>query len=419
MRPTRRRLLAACGGLAGAAGCLGDGDDDTAAQAESTPDGATVESTTTAESGVDGQLTGSYRQFQYDGANTGRADVPGPTGDVAPRWTFRRAEPGPAYAMATPAVADGTVYLAEGGTAGGEEDDEMRTLVAALDGSTGEPRWTTTVAGTNVVGDVAVSGETVLVQVSGSVVAFDAATGTERWRASNDLDSGMTVADGTVFVAGRGYDGPTTLYALAVEDGRERWTAETGGGEFGPIPSPAVADGLVYAGTSEGLTCLAAGDGTEQWRIDLGGSATAPPSVGSDAVYAAAGNATVHAVGLDGNARWQTTVEGAGSGGPRPILASPALGADSLFVAQTWTLHALSTADGAVAWTRRAGAAGPPVVAGDGLYVRSFDEMAAFSPADGSRLWSFGTNATSGTPRPPAVVDGVALFPSDGLYALE
>ncbi len=81
----------------------------------------------------------------------------------------------------------------------------------------------------------------------GSLYAFDATTGQQRWVApSGDvIYSSPTIANGLVFVGSR--DGK--LYAFDALTGQQRWAAHTGG-RIGS--SPAIANGLVYIGSGDG-----------------------------------------------------------------------------------------------------------------------------------------------------------------------
>lgn len=150
-----------------------------------------------------------------------------------------------------PAVADGTVYV-----------HDMDTTLVALDAGSGDERWRAAVADplwTPALGD-----GTVVVRTRSGVEAFDAGTGDRRWGALGGLeewtDARPVVADGAVYVAGD----EAYVRALATADGSERWRAKT---DARVRCNLSVADGLVCAATEAGdVLGFDADGGTEQWR---------------------------------------------------------------------------------------------------------------------------------------------------------
>jgi outer membrane protein assembly factor BamB len=163
---------------------------------------------------------------------------------------------GPQFA---PTVVDGVVYAADG----------LRSLWA-LDAATGRRMW---VAHGPLGGygfGLAVADGVVYVggnDIDGTspVYAYDAATGGLVWRTNTGagVDGTPAVARGTVYV------GSDRFYALDARTGRIRWTAETGG----VSSSAAVADGVVYIGSADGIVFAFEADTGEQlWMASAGGN---------------------------------------------------------------------------------------------------------------------------------------------------
>ncbi|MFB6164303.1 MAG: PQQ-binding-like beta-propeller repeat protein [Haloarculaceae archaeon] len=421
-RPTTRRRLLRAGatsglaGVAGLAGCLdGGGGTEPGADRDDPGESPTPGPTDTTIAGV----SGSFRQFQYDAANSGYRSAGGVDEDATTRWTVREAPLGPGHHVSTPAVADGVVYFAEGGEFDGES---ISARVHAVDAATGAVDWSRDLGGTNAFRGTAVAGDTVLQPVGGAVVALDAATGDERWRTSADLDTGVTVADGAAYVAGRGYDGPTTLYALDLATGEARWTHDLPGGRGAGIGAsqPAVVDGTVYVAHGA-LAALAAADGTELWTASYDSGVAGAPTVVDGTAYLGGGRGTVRAVSAaDGTTRWVRRVPSgaAGGGGRTPLSTSVAVGGGRVFAVRDWRLTVLAADTGERRWSRDVRGAHSPVVAGETVYVPGLSTLGGLDVATGAHRFGVSTAARSGSRRSVAVVDGAAFFPSAGLHAV-
>jgi len=148
----------------------------------------------------------------------------------------------------TPAVDGDTVYT------GGN-------IVQAFDANTGAERWR---ADYSATAPATVAGDRVIVG-SGTVVrVFDSADGTELW--SNDVETygnlaspavtdPPAVTDDTVYaVADRG------LSAFSLAESQHRFTVETG-----LNGTPVVADGFLYMFGRGQLSCRSAADGATEW----------------------------------------------------------------------------------------------------------------------------------------------------------
>ncbi|MFB6255119.1 MAG: PQQ-binding-like beta-propeller repeat protein [Haloplanus sp.] len=161
--------------------------------------------------------------------------------------------------LVPPVVADGRVYLS---TADG---------IVALHADDGTVAWRATDAAATGVPTV---DDGVVVPTADGLVALHADDGTRRWRA--DVNATMpAVADGTVVTGGE------KVVALDAVTGDPEWSAAERA-EFYPV----VAGGTVYLGTYSRLVGVALDDGRERWAVERGGGRTfSAPVVAPETVY--------------------------------------------------------------------------------------------------------------------------------------
>jgi outer membrane protein assembly factor BamB len=189
------------------------------------------------------------------------------------------------------AVGEDAVFVALGA-----ESDSTSPTVTALAAADGSVRWRGQVGDGLSVLRPAVDGETVVAvgyllafgqAAGGEAVAFDAATGAERWRVGLKMVDPLPplATGGRVYVA----DGSGLLVALDGATGREVWRLEAEG-----LSLPIVDDEIVYLlqdepqSTRVRLVALAAGDGTERWSAPIEVlPVTFPLAVAGETLYVA------------------------------------------------------------------------------------------------------------------------------------
>jgi outer membrane protein assembly factor BamB len=238
----------------------------------------------------------------------------------------------------------------------------------SLDASTGAERWKVFLGG--IPGNAVAAGNRVYVaKGSGVVYALDAKTGREIWESANlggPLGGTPALAGGLLYVGG--YD--LRLHALDAATGSEVWSYRTGGTiEFA---SPTVAGSLVYVASDDMyLQALGAASGTLVWRQSLGQQMflhPPSPAVAQGVVYAS-GNGAVRAFNaIDGTPLWSTQIADASG--------SPVVANGVLYVAGglEGSFHALDAATGAPLWSFTAGKAiADPIVADGMVYAGSLD----------------------------------------------
>jgi len=354
---------------------------------------------------------GRYTGFQGGPRHLGRAHG-GVDGNIEPVWSHSEPSEPPGHEFGTPAVADGTVYVPQG-TINGED---ATAYVTARDLETGEREWRFEHPGTNVVDGAVYADGTVVQQFSGVLVAIDAASGDELWRRSGGFDGTPVVADGRVFAASLDMEG-ATLYALDLASGDELWSTPVSPSGRGGIPTPAVADGVVYTAEST-LTGRDVADGSvlSTWSTEKPpGSA---PTVTDDIVYVGTEESGIAAVDLQaGVQRWWNDVATAGRGSGPKVPSSPAVADGTVVTTSLWAGTALDAESGERQWSEEVGANTPPVIGDDAVYFGGIDECRRYALTDGSFEDAFDTDDSNGA-NAPAVVEGAVLYPSDEIYAL-
>lgn len=125
------------------------------------------------------------------------------------------------------------------------------------------------------------------------IIALDATTGAERWRAIVDafIYEPVSIADGTVYV--QGGDG---IRALNAETGSVRWQFATLDGQA-VSTAPTVVDGVVYTGGhGQRVYALNANDGAILWSAMTWQGISGPVTVGGDIVVVASGAGDLRAI---------------------------------------------------------------------------------------------------------------------------
>ena len=224
----------------------------------------------------------------------------------------------------------------------------------------------------------------------GTVLAGHLASSTER--ASADADDGWPMdrrdPGGTSYA--RGVVGPR-------DDVTVRWTHSVDGHTGFLAPTPVVADGTVYV-VGRGLTAVDAADGTAQFRYPT--SPTAPPAVATATAYRTptvvlAGSSTVglHARGgpsllgwRPAMTRWTTGPRGDDDsfrfGGP---TETPPVAADgTVLVDSAGTLAAVDASSGAVRWQAERTQRRPAVRDGT-VYALGLESLYGFDLTGGER----------------------------------
>lgn len=195
------------------------------------------------------------------------------------------------------------------------------------------------------------------------------------------------VSDGLVFAGS-----PEGLGAFDVETGATVWTS--------PLwveSAPTVVDGVVYVGGSDDLgysvSALAADTGETLWRFGTGWVVRSSPAVEKGIVFVGSNDGYLYALdGATGQPVWaQRLTEKFFS------VSTPAVVEDTLYVVGGPTVDALDISTGHPIWAASCGASFPsvvgPVVDGGVVYVGgddffNNDILCAFDAGTGEALWT-------------------------------
>jgi len=196
------------------------------------------------------------------------------TGELVPfarRWD---------YFQSSPTYVEGVVYIGSG-------DGN----IYSLDAKTGAVKWTYKTEGRVRTSPAVADGVVYCGSMDGNLYALDAKSGQLKWKFKTqgnsffplgEVQSTPAVADGTVYFGSR--DG--NLYAVDVATGQKKWAYSHEGSWC--ISGPAVWQGLVFAGSSDGqfVNAVDAKTGQEKWRFKTPARVFTSPAVADGKVYA-------------------------------------------------------------------------------------------------------------------------------------
>lgn len=327
-----------------------------------------------------------------------------------------------AILMAQPVVLDKTVFTMD-----------SDAVVSAFTLADGQRMWRADSKpkdsdSTNVGGGIGADGTTLYAANGlGQLVAFDAASGKEKWRATLDAParSAPMIADGRVFV--------TTimdqLTAFSAADGHHLWSYQSTTPTTAMLgqPAPAYYRGLVVAGFGSGdLACVRAENGSMVWIDGLGaagqqGSVASFLSIrGAPAIV----GSRVYAISMGGLLVCDDVPSG------RRLWERQVAGEDAIHVAGDWMffvtadqeIAAVRLSDGTVGWVtplprwedpekkKQALTWFGPLLVSDRLIVNGTSQEAlSVSPYTGAILGRISLSDQA-APFAPIVADGTILL---------
>ncbi len=222
------------------------------------------------------------------------------------------------------------------------------------------------------------------------------------------------VFDSPVIANNTAYIGNTqgVLFAINIKTGKERWRAKPGAAIVG---AAAVADGMVFAQTSDGLFAVDAKTGAERWHYKTEPGPDSTPVVVNGIVYLASGNAGSPAV-VDG-------VVYVGGDANSSLYGVNARTGEELWRTKSsgLGLSALDAATGAERWhfaTTVMVRSGPAIDRGVAYFGTADGSLHALDIKTRTERWTF---AVGGDLRSsPVIVDGVIYIGGDQgmLYSL-
>ncbi len=175
-------------------------------------------------------------------------------------------------------VTNGVVYA----------DTYQGQTVYAFNATTGHQMWSVIPPGCCLTGAVTVSGSLAYVELSGDLIAYNATTGAHVFTATAVGGGGDTVAvsGGVAFV-----QTANDLQAFNAATGTSLWSAATEAGNVVSSLTPAVDGSTVVVGTTRYLIAFSASTGHRLWTYDAGSDYAEflPPAIANGVVYAGSG----------------------------------------------------------------------------------------------------------------------------------
>lgn len=270
---------------------------------------------------------------------------------------------------------------------------------------------------------VVADGKLFTLDAGGAVAAWSAGDGKQIWRADptpedeeDGFGGGIAYADGAVFFA----TGFAQVLAFDAATGAERWRARI------PTPSraaPSVDQGRVFAITIDNrLIAFDAKTGRQLWAFEappataalLGGAA---PAADLGAVIAATTTGEIIAFrAANGRITWDdalTAVRRVGVAEAIPAVRAPPVISDGLVVsvgaAGFVAVNELAT--GRRLWDRTFGGAEPPAIAGGFIFLTTdLGQLVALQRDDGKVVWSTDMRSAAGDVRPEDANSYVRLY---------
>jgi outer membrane protein assembly factor BamB len=360
-----------------------------------------------------------WPMFHHDPEHTGYSMSPAPTTNQT-LWKYATS----GTWDSSPVVADGVLYT------GG--DGASNCGVYALNSTTGALIWNYSTAGNGIVCSPAVANGVVYVGTGGTTGTFyalNATTGSVVWKYTPGgpycFECSPVISNGIVYVGTCSSVGAPQcyLYALSASSGSLIWNFPVPYGDY--MCSPAVANGIVYIGqfgcdappSGYDFFALSAATGGLIWefrdRTDVsqwGTGISSSPAVANGIVYVGSCNGMMYALNAaSGTQVWNYTCGG-------QVWSSPAVANGIVYVGSTnGNVYALNVATGALVWkytTGRAVAFSSPAIASGVVYVGSEDDnVYALNIATGALVWKYTTG--NGVWSSPAVVNGVVYVGSE------
>ena len=272
--------------------------------------------------------------------------------------------------------------------------------------------WNYTTGGGIGSSPAVVGGVVYIGSYDGKVYALNANNGIQLWNytAGATVESSPAVVNGVVYIGSEvstvlngNYFG--SVYALNATNGNKLWNYTTGNYYNYVESSPAVVGGVVYIGSSEGITpepptfasagnvyALNATNGDKLWNYTTGSNVDSSPAVVDGVVYVGSGNGNVYALNASSGAKlWIYTTNGW-------VDSSPAVVDGVVYVGSfDSNVYALNASSGAKLWIYTTGAPvfSSPAVVNGVVYIGSLNgNVYALNATNSHKLWNYTTGGT-------------------------
>ncbi len=355
-------------------------------------------------------------KFHADERNTGVG-----TGDIsgAPRLLWNYTSTLIASCGYSPIISNGILYEFVGYS-------QNSTSLCALNVSTGDKIWNYTFADTCSWSPAIEGGILYTGCYDHYVYAIDASEGSLIWSynmaptASNLLlCSSPTISNGVVYIGYGEIFADGALLAINASTGSKIWNYTV---SSQVLTVPAVADGIVYAGTFDimgsddcSVFAVNATTGALLWTSkDPNQAYTSSPTVANGVVYIgsmgqySAPNKVYALDAQTGELVWSQEVAGKAN-------SSPAVANNAVFIgAENGSIYAFDALTGSQIWSYKTGNSilSSPAISNGAVCIGSEDGfLYAFDATTGVNIWKFAANGTISSS--PAIVDGKIYFISE------
>jgi outer membrane protein assembly factor BamB len=309
--------------------------------------------------------------------------------------------------FASPGAGNGVVYV-------GNRDNRLYAVTIA----TQRQAWSPPMVGWVIAAPVVVGGMVCAASETGDFYAIRATSGAVAWSRNvvpSTARQAFAVDGGTVILAS-----DQALQAFDIATQASGVTYGTGQA----YEAVSAAGGVVYALDESGtLHAFRATTGAPLWNSALisdGGLPSTSLVVADGALYAGTTNGTLYCAGItDGHLMWTHSASG-GNLESNPV----ATGGLVYFNDGNGNLVALTAAGGKTAWTRQVSSAanpGGPAVAGGRVYMSAGQSVQALDAKTGDPVWTFKPPGYGVFLSTPVVTGGLVFIGStdENLYAIK
>jgi outer membrane protein assembly factor BamB len=230
--------------------------------------------------------------------------------------------------------------------------------------------------------------DVVYVSYGGSVLAVDAATGSQKWRYPEKLDAARqffappAVTDSLVVVGSQ--TSPGVLYGLDINTGVEKWSYADAKGKW--IAGAIVVKNTILAPNGDGKLYALSLDGKFLWEaLDSKAGLWATPLTDGELAYVASQDHNLYALNVaSGKVVWQKDLGSA-------ILFNPVIGPDGTIYLATLEnkVLAVNKDSGNIRWTFQIANQvwASPVLVGDNIYIGDLaSKIYSISAAKGTQV---------------------------------
>ena len=362
-----------------------------------------------------GAESADWPMARYDAARTGYSpDTSGPKDDVQVAW--EQARDSSSNSVVPPIVHEDTLYVVGGSVAALKAETGAVAFTQDGDYHSSPARAEADVYRTETLAVSSPDGLAGLNAGGGiRLPLLGNRLGLERWHGPSEASRSSVLGspnapppvavDDTIYAA---VPGTNDLVALAASDGTERWRVSHGVGTG--IYGPAVGDGTVYVvGYANELGAYDAETGEHRWTREISEEIDSlnayAPTVADDSVVVPGRDVVACFDADEGRIRWTYDHDGNVSDADR---AAAAIADGRVFVVDgVGSLHAIDLESGEAIWTVSFGGVASPVVADGVVYVtRRTVGIDAFDAVSGEHRWTFDVEWPTSSP----VVSGGRLY---------